>query len=294
MHSVVEDMLQKYDCTKPDRYKNALKEVIQEIALLGLFRGGFFDRAAFYGGTALRIFYGLDRFSQDLDFSLLEPDRRFKIDLYCDHVESELHAYGFQVKVSSKKKTSSSKVESAFIKGGTMINMMQVKTVNPPVSGVHPDELLTIKLEVDVDPPPRATYELKHQLMPIPYTVRLYSQSSLFAGKLHAILCRNWRSGRTKGRDLYDYVWYLAHSIPADLEHLQERMVQTGHWQKGKKFTEQDLRVMLDKRFRAIDYSQANQDVIPYITNLSALDLWSAEFFGSITNDKLAILPRPE
>jgi len=140
MHSVVEDMLQKYDCSKPELYKNALKEVIQEIALLGLFRGGFFDRAAFYGGTALRIFYGLNRFSQDLDFSLLEPDKKFKIDPYCDHVESELNAYGFQVKVSPKKKTSSPKVESAFIKGGTMINMMQVETVSPPVSGVRPDD----------------------------------------------------------------------------------------------------------------------------------------------------------
>lgn len=291
MHSVVEDMLKKYDCSDPDRYKNALKEVIQEIALLGLFRGGLFDRAAFYGGTALRIFYSIDRFSQDLDFSLLKPDKKFRIDPYCEHVESELNAYGFQVKVSPKKKTARSNVESAFIKGGTMINMMQVKTVNPPVSGVHADELLTIKLEVDIDPPPGATFELKHQLMPIPYTVCLYSQSSLFAGKLHAILCRKWKSGRTKGRDLYDYVWYLAHSVPVDLKHLQARMVQTGHWQKGKALSSPVLRELLNKRFRMIDYTQAKEDVIPYITNLSALDLWSAEFFQSITAEKLVSLP---
>jgi len=291
VHSVVEDMLKEYDCTKPDRYRNALKEIIQEITLLGLFRGGLFDRAAFYGGTALRIFYGIDRFSQDLDFSLLEPDKKFRIDPYCGHVESELNAYGFQVKFSPKKKTARSNVESAFIKGGTMINMMQVKTINPPVSGVHSDELLTIKLEVDIDLPPEATFELKHQLMPIPYTVRLYSQSSLFAGKLHAILCRKWRSGRTKGRDLYDYVWYLAHSVPADLNHLQARMVQTGHWQKGRTLTESSLRDLLNKRFHRIDYAQAKEDVIPYITNLSALDLWSAEFFQSITVERLRTLP---
>lgn len=125
-----------------------------------------------------------------MDFSLLEPDKKFKIDPYCDHVESELKAYDFQVKVSPKKKTARSNVEFAFIKGGTMINMMQVETVSPPVSGVHADELLTIELEIDIDPPPGATFELKHQLMPIPYAVRLYSQSSLFAGKVHAILCR--------------------------------------------------------------------------------------------------------
>ena len=280
-------MLKKYDCSNPDRYKNALKEVIQEIALLGLFRGGFFDKAAFYGGIALRIFYGIDRFSQDLDFSLLKPDKKFTIDPYCEYVESELNAYGFQVQVTPKKKTSRSNVESAFIKGGTMINMMRVETVRPPVSGIHGDELLTIKLEVDVDPPRGATSELKHQLMPIPYTVRLYSQSSLFAGKLHAILCRKWKSGRTKGRDLYDYVWYLAHSVPADLKHLQARMVQTGHWKKGKPLVEPDLRDLLNKRFRAIHYVQAKEDVFPYIYDHSAIDLWSADFFQSITADKL-------
>ncbi|MCL5268623.1 MAG: nucleotidyl transferase AbiEii/AbiGii toxin family protein [Bacteroidetes bacterium] len=287
MHSVVEDMLKKYDYSDPDRYKNALKEVIQEIALLGLFRGGLFDEAAFYGGTALRILYGIDRFSQDLDFSLLEPDKKFGIDPYCEFIENELSAYGFKVRVSPKKKSARTNVESAFIKGGTMINMMQVETVRPPVSGVHGDELLTVKLEVDVDPPAGATYELKHQLMPIPYTVRLFSQPSLFAGKLHAILCRRWGSGRMKGRDLYDYLWYLAHSIPVDLKHLQARMVQTGHWKKGSPLTEKDLRELLDKRFGVIDYGQAKQDVFPYITDHSALDLWSAEFFKSITADKL-------
>ncbi len=152
---------------------------------------------------------------------------------------------------------------------------------------VHGDELLTIKWEVDIDPPPGATFELKHQLMPIPYTVRLYSQSSLFAGKLHAILCRKWKSGRTKGRDLYDYVCYLAHSVPADLKHLQARMVQTGHWKKGKPLDEPDLRDLLNKRFRAIDYAQAKQDVFAYIYDHSAVDLWPIDFFQSITADKL-------
>ncbi len=202
-------------------------------------------------------------------------------------MESELGAYGFQVSVSPKKKTARSNVQSAFIKGRTMINMLKLETVRPPVSGVHSDELLTIKMEVDIDPPAGASFELKNQLMPIPYTVRLYSLPSLFAGKLHAILCRNWRSGRTKGRDLYDYVWYLVRSVPADLKHLQERMTQTGHWRKGTKLTESDLRDMLNKRFRAIDYNQAKQDVFPYITNHSAVDLWSAEFFRTITADKL-------
>ncbi|HQT92641.1 MAG TPA: nucleotidyl transferase AbiEii/AbiGii toxin family protein [Candidatus Kryptobacter bacterium] len=287
MHSVVEDMLKKYDCSKADRYKNALKEVIQEIALLGLFRAGFFDKAAFYGGTALRIFHGIDRFSRDLDFSLLKPDKKFAIDPYCEYVENELNAYGFQVEVSPKKKTASSNVESAFIKGGTMVNMMRMEAVRPPVSGIHGDELLTINLEVDVDPPPGATFEMKHQLMPIPYTVRLYSRPSLLAGKLRAILCRNWKSGRTKGRDLYDYVWYLAHSVPADLKHLQARMVQTGHWKKGTALTEAALRDLLSKRFQGINYSQAKQDVFPYINDHSAVDLWSADFFQSITADKL-------
>ena len=117
--------------------------------------------------------------------------------------------------------------------------------------------------------------------------MRIFSQPSLFAGKLHAILCRRWGSGRTKGRDLYDYVWYLAHSVPVDLKHLQARMVQTGHWKKGKALTEKDLRELLVKRFGVIDYNQAKQDVFPYITDHSAFALWSAEFFKSITANRL-------
>jgi len=135
MHSAIEDMLKKYACTTEDDYKNALKEIIQETALLGLFRGKFFEVAAFYGGTSLRIFYGLDRFSDDLDFSLLNPETGFDISPYCDYIHNELAAFGFEMEVSKKQKPADSNIESAFIKGGTLIHLMKIAAAKPPVSG---------------------------------------------------------------------------------------------------------------------------------------------------------------
>ena len=221
MHNVVTGMLEKYNCKTIDDYRNALKEIIQEIALLGLFRGNFFDNAAFYGGTSLRIFYDLDRFSEDIDFSLIKKSDDFNIGPFCELIKKELTAYGFDVEVTRKKKVADSNIESAFIKGGTLIHMLKVGALNPPIKGITNNDLLKIKIEVDTDPPDGAAYEVKYLLNPIPFSVRLFSPSSLFAGKIHALLFRNWKSGRMKGRDLYDYVWYLSKSIPVNIPHLE-------------------------------------------------------------------------
>ena len=75
-------MLSRYEIKTNDDYKNALHEVMQQIALAGLYRGGFFEHAAFYGGTCLRIFHQLQRFSEDMDFSLLQPNMEFKLENY--------------------------------------------------------------------------------------------------------------------------------------------------------------------------------------------------------------------
>jgi predicted nucleotidyltransferase component of viral defense system len=287
MHSAVETMLAKYDCKTVDEYKNALKEIIQEIALLGLFRGNFFDSAAFYGGTALRIFHGFGRFSEDLDFSLVKKRPNFDITTCCELVKNELAAYGFQVQVSKKHKTADSTVESAFIKGGTVIHLLKIGAVRPPVSGVHDNEMLKIKLEVDTDPPGGAEYEIKYLLLPIPFHVRVFADGSLFAGKLHALLCRNWQSGRVKGRDLYDYVWYLSRANPVNLRHLEKRMKQSGHLAQKTKLTIDLLLDLLDAKFKAINFEQAKRDVLPFIKDADALKQWSAYFFHSITWDKL-------
>ncbi|RJR17012.1 MAG: nucleotidyl transferase AbiEii/AbiGii toxin family protein [Nitrospiraceae bacterium] len=287
MHSAVEDMLSKYDCKTPDDYKNALKEILQEIALLGLFRANLFDTAAFYGGSALRIFYGLDRFSEDLDFSLLKKSDKFDIAPYCDFIRDEMAAFGFEAEVTKKVKSGKSNIESAFIKAGTLIHLLQIESIKPPVSAIAGNELLKIKIEIDTDPPAGAKHEVKYLLTPVPCHVRIFSASSLFAGKVHALLCRDWKSGRMKGRDLYDYVWYLSRATSLNILHLEERMKQTGHLKEDERLTSAGLKEMLAEKFSSIDYAQAKQDVMPFIKDPRTLELWSDDFFRSITRDKL-------
>lgn len=280
-------MLEKYDLKTPDNYKDALKEIIQEVALLGLSRSNFFDQAAFYGGTALRIFYGLDRFSEDLDFSLLQESDEFDIATYCNSIKNELRAYGFDMEVIRKAKTKKTGIESAFIKGNTLIQMLNIHAVTPPVSGIHGNEVLKIKLEIDTTPPEGANYEVQFSLRPIPYSVRLFTTPSLFAGKIHAILCRGWKGRRVKGRDLYDFVWYISREIPVNLKHLAFRMKQTGHLDDSP-LSQELLINLLKEKFRQIDYKQAKNDVAPFISDLRSIDLWSEEFFQAILS-KIAI-----
>lgn len=288
MHSAIADMLKAYDCRTADDYRHALNEIVQELALLGLYRGGFFAHAAFYGGTALRIFYGLDRFSEDLDFSLLKGDKKFDLSSFTQVVQDELGAYGLEMTVQERIKQNDSPVKSAFIKGGTQIHIMKIVSVQPPVTGINPREQIRIKLEVDTQPPPGATFEMKYQLRPVPYSVRLYSASSLLAGKMHALLCRSWKT-RVKGRDFYDYVWFLSKTIPVNLAHLAQRMKQTGHLSADAVLTEKDLKKRLHVRFATVDFNQAKKDVLPFIRNPQAVELWSADFFSAITDDRLKI-----
>lgn len=288
MHSAIADMLKAYDCRTADDYRHALNEIVQEIALLGLYRGGFFTHAAFYGGTALRIFYGLDRFSEDLDFSLMKSDQKFDLSSFTQPVQDELGAYGLEMTVQEKMKKTDSPVKSAFIKGGTQIHIVKIASVQPPVTGINAREQLRIKLEVDTQPPSGATFEMKYQLRPVPYSVRLYAPSSLFAGKIHALLCRSWKT-RVKGRDFYDYVWFLSRSTPVNIAHLAERMKQTGHLPADAMLTGKDLKNRLHKRFASVDFDQAKKDVLPFIKNRDAVELWSADFFSAITDDKLTI-----
>lgn len=289
MHSAIDDMLKKYNLKNPEDSKDALKEIIQEITLLALFRANFFDLAAFYGGTALRIFYGLNRFSEDLDFSLLRKSKNFNIESYCGFIKDELASFGFDVEVKKKEKSEDSNIESAFIKGGTLIHLLKIEAVTPPVSGIAKNELLKIKLEIDTSPPPGAEYEVKYLLTPIPFHVRLFSPGSLFAGKLHAVLCRFWKNREIKGRDLYDYVWYLSRSISVNIHHLEERMKQTGHLKQKENLSSKQLLEMLREKFSSINYGKAKSDVLPFIRDPEALNLWSFEFFDSITRDKLNI-----
>ena len=286
MTSAIKSMLEQYECKNSEDYKNALKEIIQEVALCGLSRGNFFKHAAFYGGTALRIFYGLDRFSEDMDFSLCAPDNSFSLSKYFSFLEEELSAAGFSLSIEQKTKSKESAVQSAFIKGETIIQLLKIVPNEPVIAGVQSGEQIKIKFEIDTNPPDLATFETKYALLPIPFAVKMYDEPSLFAGKLHAVLCRAWKN-RVKGRDFYDLVWYLSRKTKPNLPHLQKRLEQSGKWDSEEKLTLQLLKEMLCDRFKEIDFEDAKKDVRPFIKDESKLELWSADFFTAIVSSFL-------
>jgi predicted nucleotidyltransferase component of viral defense system len=279
MNAIVLSMLEKYQCNSRQDYENALKEIIQELALLGLWRSKFFEMAAFYGGTALRIMYGLDRFSEDLDFSLLKPDPHFDLSYYNEAVASELQGVGFTVTVSSKDKKSDSTIRSAFIKAETLTQMVSINVHKDMRAGIHKDQTLKIKMEVDINPPGGFLTEAKIIANPIPFSVLTFQKPDLFSGKMHAILCRPWIA-RVKGRDWYDLIWYLSHNIPVRLEHLQQRLLQSGALSNNQFLTREVLLDMLQAKIHTIDFESAKQDILPFIRDKAAVELWSKDFFS--------------
>ena len=194
MNTVIEEMLKSYQVDNIYDRKNAMKEIMQEIVLCGLSRAGFFKEAAFYGGTALRIFYGLDRFSEDLDFSLEQINLDFDLCSYFPVLEKEVKAFGLNVEIQEKQKTKDSNIRSAFLKGNTKEHLLLFYADERVVGSVAKNEVVKIKFEVDTNPPAFATYEHKYRLLPVPYEIRLYDMPSLFAGKIHAVICRGWQS----------------------------------------------------------------------------------------------------
>ena len=273
-------MLKNYQAETLDEKKNAIKEIIQEVVLCGLARAKFFEKAAFYGGTALRIFYGLDRFSEDLDFSLKKPDKDFNLSSYFPVLEKEVRAFGLNLKVEEKQKSADSK--SAFLKGNTKEHLLLFYTNVDFSIGVNRDEVLRIKFEVDINPPSGAGYEHRYSLKPAPYEATLYDLPSLFAGKVHAILCRGWKN-RIKGRDLYDYVFYLQRGATLNLENLKQKLIQSNAWKVEDELTLDEVKKMLCERFDWIDFEKAKDDVKDFIKDKTALDVWSVDFFKAIT-----------
>ncbi len=282
MNNIAQEMLKNYTInTKLDK-ENAMKEIIQEMALCGLSRAGFFNKTAFYGGTALRIFYGLDRFSEDLDFSLISKDDMFKLEAYFPTLKKELESFGLNFIIEEKKKTANSKIRSAFLKGNTKEHIMIFYDDEKSLQ-TNKNSLIKIKFEIDTMPPDYANFENKFRLLPAPYEVKLYDIQSLFAGKIHAVLLRKWKN-RTKGRDLYDYVFYLSKNCTYNHKHLCERLYQSGI-ENARELSVSDIKNMLYKRFDEIDYQAAKKDVEPFIKDISKIDIWKAEFFKSISEN---------
>ncbi|PNU21066.1 hypothetical protein C2E25_04505 [Geothermobacter hydrogeniphilus] len=283
MHDAIAQMLEKYDCRRAEDFSQALREILQEIALLGLWRSKFFEKAAFYGGTALRILYGLDRFSEDLDFSLLAPDEKFDLNIYSTSLEKELAAFGFEVQVEGKNKSVETAVQSAFLKANTANQLLVIKAGEDIVRQIPSGQVTRIKIEIDTDPPGGFETQSKFLLQPIPFGVRTCKLPDLFAGKMHALLCRRWKN-RVKGRDWYDLVWYCARYPELHLSHLEQRMRQSGHWTAQESLSEKAFRDILAETIDKVDIQQAKQEVLPFVRQPEALEVWSTEFFQEIAH----------
>jgi len=285
VHPAIAKMLEKYDLSTADKTYEALREILQEIVLLGLYRAGFFDHALFYGGTALRILYGLDRFSEDLDFSLIVPNDEFDLGVYEDAVIEALHSFGFEVTIQLKNTEGT--IKSAFLKGNTSQHLLNIEAPEDIVKTFGQGRLVKIKFEVDTQPPLDFKSEKKILLVPSPFIINTMTVPSLFAGKMHAILCRNW-SSRPKGRDWYDLVWYVSQGYELDVNHLRARLKQSCSWQEKQEVTisadidKEYILALLKKRIEDLDVPAAKRDVEVFIADSRVLNIWSKDFFMDI------------
>lgn len=259
---MVSDMRQQPDIMED----NIQHEVMQKIALAGLARGGFFEKAAFYGGTCLRLLHNMRRFSEDMDFSLLEPNRNFRFEDYFPAVVEEFKLAGKDVEIKMKHKGQPSAIESAFLK----------ETSDVFDIGFTTEKRLKVKIEIDIDPPPKFSTEMKTVTSPRTFWARSYTLPDLFAGKVSAALFRKWKR-RIKGRDWHDVAWYITKRVPLDLTHLVERAKESAP--KADVSTPEKVIAAFDARIDAIDFDNARADVEPYVMDKSELDIWSAEFF---------------
>lgn len=289
--NIIEQMLVKYKIETEADLVNALKEVFQEIALLGLYHGGFFNKAAFYGGTALRILYGLNRFSEDLDFTLLEKDDKFNIEQYFPSIKLEFEALGIDIDLKKKvKQNISSDIESAFLKNGTSIHTLNIKAndLGEILGGVYSGKKLKIKFEVDTNPPLKFKTEAKTLLMPKTFNIISMTKANLYAGKMHAILFRNWKT-RVKGRDWYDFEWYVKQNTKLNLEHLQERMYESGDLKRNTILNEAIFKQLMYDKIELLDIKKAIEDVSPFIKDKYVFDFWSKDYFKLLT-DKIEFI----
>lgn len=268
---VLNKMLDRYTIVTDADLFNATREIMQEITLAGLYRGGFFNKAAFYGGTCLRIFYGLDRFSEDLDFSLLQSDCDFKLEPYFNSVISEFASLGIEVEILQKQKSRITNIESAFLK--------QTKTVYS--LNFQSQKNIKIKFEVDINPPQGFDVESKLLLQPFSFYVNCFTLSDLYAGKMHALLFRAWKS-RVKGRDWFDFEWYVRNNVELNLSHFAERAFQSNHLSEAT-ISRYDFIKLLKTKIETVDFKNAAAEVLVFIKKPSDIEIWSKDYFLHLT-----------
>lgn len=273
---MIKEWIDTYEPANEEEALSALREIMQEIALAGLSRTDFFKKAAFYGGTALRIFYGLNRYSEDLDFSLLAVDNKFSLEPYFQSIQNEFNSMGMQVSLRTKSKIHKTPIESAFLKSETLWKELVLEDVVEQL-GIRSNKNIRIKIEVDRNPPLNFKTEEKLLLRPFSFYVKCFDLPSLFAGKMHALLFRKWKN-RVKGRDWFDMEWYIRKGVSLNLEHFLERAQESGDWENPT-ISKEELLDLLREKIKTTSIDKVKADVRPFIRNMEVLEIWSPQYF---------------
>ena len=274
MIDLIKKRLANYKAVGPIEEENALKEIIQEIVLFALWQADFFEVAAFQGGTSLRILHGLPRFSEDMDFILLEPNATFSWQPYLESLADTCNEFGIEPEALDKARMDQ-RVKRAIIKDTSIANQLNLSFMDD-LNG----RKLKIKLEIDCNPPLGSGFEYSYLDFPVDFEVCHQGVSSNFALKIHALLCRRY----LKGRDWYDFNWYIAQGITPNLLLLQNAIDQYGPWKrKGLVIDEDWLVNALGEKISSIDWKDAAADVEKFVKPIEqkSLSLWSDRFFMS-------------
>lgn len=279
---MIKEWLDAYKPANKEAATAALREIMQQVALAGLSRAAFYEKAAFYGGTALRIFYGLDRFSEDLDFSLLADDPRFSFAPYLSAIITEFKSQGMDVSVREKEKRVPTHVQSAFLKSETIWKELVLDAIVPG-QGLQQTAAIQIKIEVDKHPPLGFHTEEKLLTQPYSFYVKCFALPYLFAGKMHALLFRKWQNN-VKGRDWYDMEWYIRKGVRMNLSHFLQRAINSGDWNKNT-ITSEEFRALLSSKIDIVNMGRVREDVIRFIPNRDKISIWSPQYFHDLTAD---------
>lgn len=273
MSKILEERLNGYNTETAEEEFDALREILQEIILSGLSDTKFFNLAVFQGGTCLRLVHGLRRFSEDLDFVMLDPGPKFDWSAYEKKIASRCNLYGFEPEFLNRD-NQPGPVKKMLVKQGLNFNFISFTHAQDPRRKIR------IRLEIDINPPEGLSSETTFLDFPLPHRLQVATINCLFAGKCHALLCRQY----TKGRDLYDFQWFVSKYVEPDLEYLEKTLIQSGPWEgQDIQVTPSWLKFALIERINSLDWNATKNDILRFLPEGEAetVTLWSREFFLS-------------
>ena len=284
MNNVIEQILNNDELITLEEKKAKLREILQSIVLIGLSRTDFFSKAAFYGGTALRIFYDLNRYSEDLDFTLLNPDQNFDLGIYLSSINEVALSYGIELNTEIKRKNIATAVQSAFAKVNTYQTFLTFKVNEKIVNFLNKDEFLKVKFEIDTEPSSGFTTETRWLKFPEFAPVNVCDEGSLFGGKICAVLCRNYKN-QVKGRDYYDFLFYIQRKVKPNLEYIRNKLIDNGKISQNEPFDINILKELLEKKFNEIDFEMVKNDARRFLFHNEDLSYFSKDLFLDCLKD---------